>query len=1040
MAGNSKMLSRLLHRSPWVLMLSAFPVVASETVINFDKLPDGTAVAANTTLSTQYQSRGVVFVAGAPVNPDSVLPTTQPDGLASSPPQVASILSSSGGEFKAAVVVGQFTDPHRSYVQVNVGDYGPASETATVYLGVFDAAGKPISQISKTVTGGAGYGTMMRIDVPAPTIAYFGLSGGFNHHVAIDDLRFDTPPAVTGPDFSLLRTDPPMPVYVAPGKSAMANLLVTRSGGFTGAVTLSLDSTTTGLSAKFAPNPVTTATGDRIKVTFTASSTLTSRLLTPLVTGSASGAGAPGPHSIVIPVVIRQNYQMQITGIEVTQGIQSASLPVRGSGGTVSYSDPSAPGVKLAEDAKTVVRVFGNAGSDAPAGGVTAVTANLSGYDASGKTLPGSPLLNEDGPHTLTSGSGVVLNNDDERWNPSGAFVFTLPPEWTRGTIRLSAKLWPPTFFDAPALADCDCSRATLDMTDVAYTATSSYWVAPVAAFERDSLGKPVPLPAPGNVFSSAANLLPLAPGLLFVLPYQGSIDISDITDPPSGDDANGKVFGRVWKFASDQEWAGNRPGDTWIGVNGRPGPSVAIARGLEGPRPMIYREFIGGPDGDYRVNFVKENIAVVDYNRPLTSVAHELGHTLGRPHADTACGGGGSPDPPSNIRGDILGVGLDRRSSPYKILAAGAKGQPGEWYDYMSYCTDNYPETNSWISTTGWNGLFSRFASGSSSAAPTKAESAARKSLVPMSLVAAATPASPFVHVIAWGMKSGLVQIDSVTPRTGTPMPAPANSDYVLVVRDAQQRVAGQARMQADEEHGNRGGEYVLLTGEAAAANAASVEIYRSGKLVASRQRSADAPVVSIQRPAAGEQAGVNGSIEVDWIARDPDSNALMVAVDYSSDDGITWVPLHLGPNLNTATLPSTLTKQSDRARVRVRVNDGFNETAAVSERFSSAGAPPELHIDSPVRGAKIAVGANMYLSGTAFNDSGRAINPQSMIWSANGQPIGTGAVGSFRVPAAQSILIALRVADQAGRNSEVTVSLSCAMQGQSQGICIVQ
>src|SRR5438132_4152929 len=184
---------RKLFRSRWggALILMALPALASETVIDFNKLPDGSPVAANTSISTQYLSLGVTFVSGAVVNPDSVLPTTLPDKLASSPPQVSSILSRSGGEFKAAVIAGQFTDPHRKYIQVNVGDYGAASETGSVHLGVFDGSGKLISEIVKTVNGGSGYATVMRIDAPTANIGYFAVAAGFNRHVAVDDLRFD---------------------------------------------------------------------------------------------------------------------------------------------------------------------------------------------------------------------------------------------------------------------------------------------------------------------------------------------------------------------------------------------------------------------------------------------------------------------------------------------------------------------------------------------------------------------------------------------------------------------------------------------------------------------------------------------------------------------------------------------------------------------------------------------------------------------------------------------------------------------------------
>src|SRR5437660_9421193 len=137
----------------------------------------------------------------------------------------------------------------------------------------------------------------MSIDAPTANIGYFAVAAGFNRHVAVDDLRFDTPPATTAPDFTLSRTDPPdAPVRLVPGKSGIAHLQLTRFGGFAGPVTLSL-APLAGVSAVFSPNPVNGPSGTKMTATFTASGAAKAGAATAIVTGVQSVKGGPALHS-----------------------------------------------------------------------------------------------------------------------------------------------------------------------------------------------------------------------------------------------------------------------------------------------------------------------------------------------------------------------------------------------------------------------------------------------------------------------------------------------------------------------------------------------------------------------------------------------------------------------------------------------------------------------------------------------------------------------------------------------------------------------
>ena len=106
---------------------------------------------------------------------------------------------------------------------------------------------------------------------------------------------------------------------------------------------------------------------------------------------------------------------------------------------------------------------------------------------------------------------------------------------------------------------------------------------------------------------------------------------------------------------------------------------------------------------------------AVVDVGRPLTDVAHEIGHMFGLVHASKSCGGGtggnvGQPWPPDQ-QGYIDGIGLNlfdpAPSQPgiygpsYPVVAGTPPGDashsppPQQFYDFMSYCAspNNNPD-----------------------------------------------------------------------------------------------------------------------------------------------------------------------------------------------------------------------------------------------------------------------------------------------------------------------------------------------------------
>jgi hypothetical protein len=128
------------------------------------------------------------------------------------------------------------------------------------------------------------------------TQEYLKASGSFNWSTRINSFKLPNCGAAPTPDFSLSAS--PTSQTVTQGTSASYSVTVTRSGGFTGGVTLSMSSSPTGLTGTFNPNPET-GTGSTLTVP-TSSSTATG---TYTITISGTGTGVP-THTTTVTLVV----------------------------------------------------------------------------------------------------------------------------------------------------------------------------------------------------------------------------------------------------------------------------------------------------------------------------------------------------------------------------------------------------------------------------------------------------------------------------------------------------------------------------------------------------------------------------------------------------------------------------------------------------------------------------------------------------------------------------------------------------------------
>jgi hypothetical protein len=165
-----------------------------------------------------------------------------------------------------------------------------------------------------------------------------------------------------------------------------------------------------------------------------------------------------------------------------------------------------------------------------------------------------------------------------------------------------------------------------------------------------------------------------------------------------------------------------------------------------------------------------------------------------------------------------------------------------------------------------------------------------------------------------------------------------------------------------------------------------------------------------------------------VRWVAKDADSAALAATVAYSLDDGKHWRTIYSGPSTGSAKLPGAYFSASRRARVLVRVNDGFDERGAKSGRFRARGARPLVRLRSPAAGTKLLSSSTLVLEGEAFDDASQPLTGRRLVWFAGNRRLGTGGALSTADLSPGRQRLRLVATDRAGRRGTAAVTIAVA------------
>ncbi len=1045
-------------------MAAAGAADAAVTTVTFDDLPAVATGGQATLVTDQYADlggpgQGVVFGPLPGSGQASVAPEiANVPGQAHSGNQVANIgcprcriiQASTPGTYPDAT--GSFQVP-RSTLSVDVGLLGAAAPTCTdgstaqtcaeVELLAFDANGHQVASAGPvTVTQGAGVNTPLSVTTQTASISGFEVvtprqDTDSAKDVAIDDLTFNTP------------TAPPPPFSVRIGGSTNVGLgsctatvpvIVTRAASFPGPVSLSVTGIPGGIAAAFTPSQATfpgNTLQQTVELTLTAPRTGQTFLRrTATVHASATGQSeqiATFNVGGTCPLL----FDPEVISMQITQGTQLPELPQRISGNPnapipyASIGGLAKPGslealALLAFNKPTFVRVYADL-KYGPASGL-AVPAVLRGfrYDSAGhlQELPGSPITPVASPGLLFPGlAGSGLSFQDSY---AGTYTFALPSNWERGRIELEAALLPsqasqsrPVAIAAnatapavdataanlpgqPIYAPCTTDECIADnhftISQIPFRYTFGVTIRPLAMIQTHPYD--ATLPDPDSTFSWARVVTPVP---LTIEPYATTIDIGDQLGK---DNSHLQVTNELLDRVRSYVCSNGEPSHGWdVGIE-HDGIRSAKASG------NCWQD-LGTSTHDF---------AYVNAPQPLSSVAHELFHLFGRKHASPACGGqasGGSETWPPDQVGNLQSVGLAPAPvgftlGPYKVLPGDSATSP--WFDFMSYCgfvqagDPLGPNQNEWVSVHNWNAIMASFSYG-----PAGDRAAARHRTR-----AAARPIAS-LHVSASIDSAGHVAIQAVDPVSTPPWhPTTSGVPYQLVAKDAGGRVLSRVQMIGSSSHvdGRPPGFVVILDGVVPAAGVASLSIVNGATTLASRSKN-HAPTVSIRTaPAFGPQQAT-----IRWSAADADQDPLAVEVDYSGDNGRTWRPVWLGPDLGQTSLPESYMFRTGHARLRVSVSDGFTTTTALSPQFSAPGAAPFVRIVAPPAGVRQPNDAPLVLSGQAFDDQLRQLSGRALRWMLGAKLLGTGKeIAAAGLPAGRDT-IELLARDRFGRVGRASI-----------------
>jgi hypothetical protein len=680
-------------------------------------------------------------------------------------------------------------------------------------------------------------------------------------------------------------------------------------------------------------------------------------------------------------------FDFRADGWEVTQAIQNLNNDV-----------------PLVANRPTYVRVFGV--SEAGAGGGFVTTALYGWRD--GVPLPGSPIYPLNGTRKVATSTTY----DRGRAESDGYWLFELPYSWaTPGTITLQASV------------NSTSRYPESDLSDNALNGIFTFTAKPPLCIVFVPIRTHAPRVTVQNTpaFWPMVNLVGrLWPTdrvwtyqsrteleefhLFFFNAYELKEDdwkiVSDVLaldirtdDPDRCDNAGAATFYMGMVHA-------DTPNDGGSGM----GAMIATAGWSTMPSQQ---EAMTPPN------------TTTNWPRAGITVVHELTHNKGHDHVDCPGPSGNHPDDPDeNYPYNDCWLSDELGRETYYGFDVNTR-QPLHYRDYADYMS--YRSWR-WVSDYTWKGIFADTLVSQQPRPLVMSQPPAISSFASVALVSGAvTPTLNQGELsYTWILPSAALsqgQQRKWQNLLATPYQATAKGstghdhaagdhehnqallahDYHVRLLAANNSILGDYAVTADGLSRASLVNPFFLTFAPPAGAVARIQLLDGTTLLDERLVSSTAPVVTVTRPTAGEP--VNNQVVVNWQGTDANpGDVLVYDVQYSPDQGAHWytlktnIPHPSAGNTVSVTLDISNQKSANPAQIRVIASDGYNTSSGLSPNFSVSPRSPEAFIASPSDGSSWAAGEPMTLDGGAMDPEDGDIQNDSISWSVEGQPVGSG------------------------------------------------
>lgn len=202
-------------------------------------------------------------------------------------------------------------------------------------------------------------------------------------------------------------------------------------------------------------------------------------------------------------------------------------------------------------------------------------------------------------------------------------------------------------------------------------------------------------------------------------------------------------------------------------------------------------------------------------------------------------------------------------------------------------------------------------------------------------------------------------------------------------------------------------------------------LELFHQTALVGTLVATAHPPQVHVVSPNGGESI-TTPVFTAQWTASDTDGDALSYTVEFSNDDGATWQVLASDLDSTSLEINATDVPGGPHCRIRVQAGDGFLTAEDTSDgSFTLPDNAPGLEILSPSEGAEFNYLDPISFEALADDLEDGVSDPSTWVWSSDRDGIlGTGdalSVNAWNLSEGQHE-ISLSVSDTAGHVARAT------------------